>query len=81
MSTRKDFEMVAAVLAERVALIGNTGLSPYEVVARTDEIRRVADRFAVLFGHQNPRFNRNRFLDACGLDDDAMAANDVRRRA
>lgn len=69
--TKKTFEMIArAIKAERYAdtmINESTGASikSYRLGgnhALDDLARRLADEFA----HENPRFDRAKFLDACG---------------
>ena len=56
--TKKDFELIAAVLAA----VSNTAHSN-----AANALRDVADEFARVLGRTNPRFDRERFLKACGV--------------
>lgn len=68
--TKKTFEMIArAIKAERYADVLIETASPSIANYRRggnhaldDLARRLADEFA----HENPRFDRAKFLDACG---------------
>jgi len=51
--SRKHFREVAAQIAESRAPLC--------------ERRKLADTFAAMFAKANPRFDRARFLSACGL--------------
>ena len=58
--SRKDFETVAEVLRDKMA-----GKSK-----NTDTVEMcesIADSLADVFAKSNPRFDRTRFMDACGL--------------
>jgi len=64
--TRKDYqaiaEAIAKVRADRRA--PNGGMLPQEVRHVIEEIE---DALVKVFENDNPRFNRDRFLGACGL--------------
>jgi hypothetical protein len=69
--TRKDFELIAAVLS--TSKIGDIHPASSPEARRTwtyarDEWRRTVDRFATMCAAQNPRFDRARFLAACGVE-------------
>ena len=55
--TKKHFERAAAIVRE---------LQFFQGVG-TDKAQVVADAFVELFSGDNPRFDRGRFLKACGL--------------
>lgn len=60
--TRKDYELIAGILK---------GAQNYEATFNNNEqgakaIEGIAQTFAVVLGTTNPRFDRARFLDACG---------------
>lgn len=59
MFTKKDFETTAKILRERM-------VEARDFVER-DSVIRVAEEFADQYKESNPRFNRDRFLGACGL--------------
>lgn len=59
--TRKDFEMVANVL--RDARVSGAEKSPAEEALIDD----IAAHFAQELSYTNPRFDRSRFLRACGV--------------
>lgn len=55
--TREDYEMIAEVIDQHIRGYGDT----------SREIRRtVANVFADRLGAENPRFNVDKFLIACG---------------
>lgn len=61
---RQDYEMVAATLKQRGAIAaGYPGNG--EVLAHT--FRMLADDFSRTFELDNPLFNRQKFMDACGV--------------
>lgn len=51
--TKKDYELIASVIRQMFSL--------------GDDQLYVADMFAVTLAKQNPRFDRDRFLQACGV--------------
>ncbi len=55
--TRGDYVMVARVIVDEV-----------ERAEDLDVIGRIAGGLADVFAADNPRFDRARFLTACGLD-------------
>lgn len=54
--TRKDYVAVAKIIADN-----DSGMSIWTVRAR------IADALAEMFAADNPRFDRERFLKACGI--------------
>lgn len=60
--TKKDFELIARVLSEQLA--STTADTPRDAVTA---VECVAYRFARALANENPRFNRGRFLAACGV--------------
>ena len=66
MLTRKDFEAVAAVLRRQMAPTEGT----FAVrTKRRETITAVAHGLADVFAADNPRFERRKFLTACGVLD------------
>lgn len=59
--TRRDFELIAHVLAFDLEHHCST-------VESVDQLDRLARIFATELATTNPRFDRDRFLAACGLD-------------
>ena len=61
--TKKHYEAIAAIIAStyRNALL-------YKSVRATESIEVTASRLADYFAADNPKFNRSRFLIACGID-------------
>ena len=63
--TRKDYVMIADAIRETLLPECETGIAPpdWQVFAT----RRVALRLADQLRQDNPRFDRTRFMAACGL--------------
>lgn len=57
--SRKDYVAIAAVIRLYVGLADANTL---------DALRGVARGMADIFANDNPRFNRDRFYAACGMD-------------
>jgi rRNA maturation endonuclease Nob1 len=66
--SKMHFEMVARVLRERREFLTDD-LNIAESAQRA-ELNLVALAFASEFKRENPRFDRERFLKACGFGDD-----------
>ena len=62
MLTKKDFKAVAGIIEKRKKLNRGTGRTP-DFLYADDLAGDLADYFAI----QNPRFDRSRFMKACGL--------------
>lgn len=65
--TKKDFELIANVL-KQARLLCNEELSNYD-----DDILfldTLSKRFSDTLASKNPRFNKDKFLIACGLEID-----------
>jgi hypothetical protein len=58
--TRKDYELIASVIARRVDSAGDE-------FTELNAITKVGVSLSAEFQRQNPRFDRERFLKACGL--------------
>lgn len=62
--TKKHYEAIAsAIAAERAAAV-----SQYGHTAHLDALESVADRLANYFATDNPKFDRSRFLEGCGIE-------------
>jgi hypothetical protein len=61
--TKKDYELIAGVIAELVEHKRDKG-----AFAHNPELSTVADFFADTLADTNPRFNREIFLKACGVN-------------
>ena len=59
MLTRKDFKAIAEILAEE-----------YRVYGYSKPRKRIANNLADYFATQNPCFDCERFLVACGLGEE-----------
>lgn len=51
--TKKDFEAIARILKSKDG--------------RIDAVEMIAEDLADLFAADNPRFDRDRFIEACGI--------------
>ena len=73
--TKKDYIKFAAMLKERKEIIKEEAGHDKDIMdenisdAHLLEIRITADMVAGIFSDDNPRFNRSRFLTACGYTD------------
>jgi hypothetical protein len=71
--TKKHFEMIAATLRDELAnansIIQTGPKAEAETEGRTAALRNVADALCVKFKHENPLFDRDRFMKACGFSD------------
>jgi hypothetical protein len=65
--TKRDFELIAGTITR----LRTTVRTNYNSV-RSILIDELAEEFANSLTSTNPRFNRQRFLDACGLDSDLV---------
>jgi hypothetical protein len=61
--TRKHFEAVADAIAAEKYLTTKSGNG----AARLDTLLSTTKRIADIFAQSNPRFNRDRFMAACGF--------------
>jgi len=59
MVTKKDFKAIAEIIKNKTSHVNPQLL----FIPTIDLARKLADYFAT----QNPRFDRQKFLDACGL--------------
>jgi hypothetical protein len=64
MFQRRHYEVVADTIKRMDGLVPDRTEADALNVARAT----VADRFASMFATDNPRFDRARFLRACGMD-------------
>lgn len=65
MLTKKDFKAVAEIITENTNEINNDNYCHYYFVPRNRLVMELANYFAT----QNPYFDRERFMQACGLED------------
>lgn len=63
--TKKHYEAIAAAIESqsRVRIANN----PEAQSARLQALCDVAEQFAIIARRDNPRFNRERFMSACGF--------------
>lgn len=66
--TRKDYELMAGAILDARAVIESRELDGAKLDEQWKATATVARHLAAVLEAQNPRFNRGRFLAACGLD-------------
>jgi hypothetical protein len=66
-TTKQHFELIARIIARATINARHTNHCGAECFAC--ELRYLAQDFASVFGEENSRFNRDRFMQACGLGD------------
>jgi hypothetical protein len=57
--TRKDYEAIAERIAQNA--------EKYQYDRGADIVAEIAEDLAEIFADENPRFDRDRFIDACGV--------------
>ena len=67
MLTKKDFKAVAEIIKNSHRAFEDIDSSFY-AGGRFDGAEIIADKMADYFATQNPRFDRNQFMQACGLE-------------
>lgn len=66
--TRKDYELIAGVIKrETHSHIHYTTEQRHLLDRRLAILHDTASQLARMFAHDNPRFDRDRFLKACGV--------------
>ncbi len=65
MVTKKDFKAIAEIIRKHTIRAGHP--DPFLVRTAKDIARIYATNLADYFATQNPRFDRQKFLNACGL--------------
>lgn len=68
MMTKKNFTAAAKIVQNINAFHGQGPLSPKEKKAAQLEAKAVCTAFALFFRDDNPRFDQERFIKACGVD-------------
>lgn len=66
--SRKHFRLIAAAM-QRLRKFEAPDPEMSEIVAHAVRFSSVGDALATVLATTNPRFNRNRFLAACGITD------------
>lgn len=61
--TRKDFELIAGVIKALKQDQRDRG-----AFAHNPDLKEVAEWFALTLQEENPRFDRDKFLTACGVN-------------
>lgn len=64
--TKRDYEAIAAIIKERREAAGKAKSGPTRLTIRFTAAA-IARLLADYFASANPRFDRNKFLEACGL--------------
>lgn len=64
--TRKHYEIVAATIKTSIVEVAQIEEDPAHRVAKVNAIEMTARNLALVFERDNPRFDRRRFLLACG---------------
>ena len=65
MLTKKDFKAIAEIIVEQTICPWED--DPFIIKTAKDVAHVYAKAFADYFATQNPRFDRERFMKACGL--------------
>ena len=68
MFTQKHYVAAAEVIADLPSGLDE----PYWTMADTSSREQIAKGFCELFESKNKKFDRNRFLDACGVEEDSV---------
>lgn len=67
MTSKKDFTKVARIIKEERELSNVIRKDIDPAIAVRTSTRRIAGALAEYFATDNPRFQRERFLNACGI--------------
>jgi hypothetical protein len=65
--TRKDYELIAGVFAHRINGLEARDNGATATAASLFTAKELADAMALQLKQDNPRFDRERFLKACGV--------------
>lgn len=65
--TRKDYEAIASAMLAVRADIEARNLDAGRIYTEWKVTKEIAERLSAVFVEDNPRFQRARFLAACGL--------------
>ena len=69
--TKKDYEKIAATLKDMRVDFAHDGLGEAEYIAymdgARDQFRNIVENMTAMLANDNPRFDRAKFLRACGL--------------
>ena len=65
--TKKHYIAVAALIKRETDYVNTLDNDPWEAAASYCPVARVAEGLADLFKADNARFDRERFLSACGV--------------
>jgi hypothetical protein len=66
--SRKHFIAVAAAIRSQLPTVNTMSSKPEYRQAYTDGVKDVARTLCEVFAAGNPRFDRARFLSACGIE-------------
>lgn len=67
--TKKDYELIASTIKESIDFYTEWGGSMDERARARTAVARVAKQLSNSLSDANPRFDRERFLTACGVND------------
>lgn len=62
--TKKDYELIASVLKQAILFCDDTSNQDDDILL----LETLSKRFADTLASKNPRFNREKFLKACGVE-------------
>ncbi len=65
--TKKDYVLIAEGIKEVVNTIHVGNFDPIEIMQNKSTASAIAYRILLKMEKENPRFNRAKFLQACGL--------------
>lgn len=65
--TKKDYEKIALAIKLETLCIATSNMDNVTAVASMDTLSSITHRLADTFANENPRFNRDKFVRACGL--------------
>ncbi len=69
MFTKRQFELIADILRTHVVAWDETRSLDTTSAICHSVVRSIAHDFALLFASDNPRFDTERFMKACGLEE------------
>lgn len=67
--TKKDYELIAGAIYRSVRVTQWTNKNRVKREAELKALRLVATDLASSLAHENPKFDRKRFIEACGIGD------------
>lgn len=67
--TKKDYELIAGALWRSDRALQLKDKDKVKRAARTEMMRLIATDLCATLANDNPKFDRSRFLKACGIED------------